>query len=93
MGCLGPKLPTTYHSLSYGNAGGDSLCGNHHDNLFTDPLWCNVYNDDFEVCENSPCLPENNPWGVQIGPLGQGCGECLTPVEVNSWGTIKAMFR
>lgn len=91
--CGGAAVPDISHCIIFGHAGGDSLCGNHRDNLFADPLWCNVYNDDLEVCENSPCLPENNLWGVQVGPMGQGCGECVTPVEANSWGTIKAMFR
>ena len=73
---------------------GDSLCGDYHDNLFTDPLWCNVENNDFDVCSNSPSLPEHNPWGVTVGAsVVIGCGECVTPVEQESWGSIKALFR
>ena len=58
----------------YGNAGGDSLCGSYHDNLFEDPLFCDAGNEDFTLHTNSPCLPENNPWGVLIGAHGLGCG-------------------
>ncbi|MFH1502864.1 MAG: C39 family peptidase [Candidatus Eisenbacteria bacterium] len=75
MACAGPKLPTTYHSLSYGNAGGDSLCGNHHDNLFRDPYFCDEPADDFTLHDDSPCLPTYNPWAVHMGREGLGgCG-------------------
>jgi hypothetical protein len=91
--CAGAAVVEVTHCVIFAHAGGDSLCGDYHDNLFVDPLWCNLLNMDFEVCENSPCLPDNNPWGVHVGPYGQGCGDCTTPVEHGSWGTIKAMFR
>lgn len=91
--CEGTATPTTTRCIVFAHAEGDSLCGNHYDNLFTEPLWCNVYNEDFEVCDNSPCLPENNPWGVQIGAYGEGCGECITAVKEATWGSIKAMYR
>ncbi len=75
LGCAGPKLPTTYHSLSYANAGGDSLCGTHHDNLFRDPYFCDEPGEDFTLHSDSPCLPSYNPWSVQIGVFGEGgCG-------------------
>jgi hypothetical protein len=75
MACAGPKLPTTYHSLSYGNAGGDSLCGNYHSNLFRDPYFCDAPMDDFTLHDDSPCLPAYNPWSVHIGRYGAGgCG-------------------
>lgn len=73
--CTGPKLPTTYHSLSYANAGGDSMCGTHHDNLFRDPYFCDEPGEDFTLHGDSPCLPGFNAWGVQIGLYGDGgCG-------------------
>ena len=80
----------------FGNAGGDSLTGDlvyPYDNLFTDPLLCDIASDDFTLCANSPCLPENNDWSVQIGAHGWGCDACDSPVEHTSWGSIKAMFR
>ncbi len=73
--CTGPKLPTTYHSLSYANAGGDSLCGTHHDNLFRDPYFCDEPGEDLTLHSDSPCLPAYNPWSVQMGVYGDGgCG-------------------
>ncbi len=81
------------HCVVFDIAAGDSLPGNAHDNLFTDPYLCNIYNDDLEVCGNSPCLPGGNPWGLSIGALSQGCGECITPVQKMSWGAIKALYR
>ncbi len=84
---------TTSYSCVFGNAGGDSLEGIHHDNLFEDPLLCNVYDDDHTLCANSPCLPEHNAWGVLIGCSPAGCAECESPVESLSWGRLKALYR
>ena len=80
----------------FGNAGGDSLTGDlvyTYDCLFTDPLLCNIASGDYTLCANSPCLPDGNPWGVTIGAHGEGCDNCDSPVELRSWGSIKAMFR
>lgn len=75
VGCAGPKYPTIYHSLSYANAVGDSLCGTHYDNLFRDPFFCDEPNDDYTLADDSPCLPAYNPWAVHIGKYGAGgCG-------------------
>jgi len=94
VACGGAAVPSISRCIVFGHVEGDSLCGDYHDNLFTDPLWCNVENDDFDVCSNSPSLPEHNPWGVTVGAsVVIGCGECVTPVEQESWGSIKALFR
>lgn len=74
--CFSGSAPTTTHSCVFGNAGGDDLCGTFSENLFVDPLFCDVNEDDVSLCENSQCLVGNNPWGVQIGALGAGCDEC-----------------
>jgi predicted outer membrane repeat protein len=83
--------------LSFGNAGGDSLAGYSmypSDCLYTDPLFCDASSDDYTLCANSPGLPDNNPWSVQIGAYDQGCDECDSrPVRAASWGVIKAMYR
>ncbi len=85
---------TTIHQcLVFGNAEGDSLCGNSYDNLFVDPLFCDPEGSDFLLCSDSPCLPANNAWGVNVGANEEGCGACGTAVESASWGAIKAMFR
>ncbi len=81
------------HSCIFGNAGGDSLCGDYPDNLFIDPLFCSPDDGVLWLCADSPCLPGNTPWGELVGAFGEGCGECGTAVERLSWGNIKAMFR
>jgi hypothetical protein len=83
----------------YGNAGGDWVGaiagqGSFHDNIAADPLLCGMYLGDNTLCEDSPCLPENNSAGALVGALGQGCdGPCGLAVVTRSWGSIKAMYR
>ena len=72
--CDGSSSPALVNCCVFGNAGGDSLCGSYHDNIFEDPLFCDAVNADFTLHADSPCLPENNPWGVLIGAHGLGCG-------------------
>jgi len=53
-----------------------------HDNVFTNPFFCDpivcggapTMSGDYRVGSNSPCLPENNDCAQLIGVLGQGCG-------------------
>jgi hypothetical protein len=80
------------HCLIYGNAGGDTLSGQ-PENLYQDPLFCNIDDDNFTLCENSPCLPEGNSWGELIGAYDQGCGECDAPTLLTAWGQLKSIFR
>ena len=85
-------------NVLFENSGGDSLCGIYSDNLFTDPLLCGLYEDspvrmDLGLCANSPCLPDNNSWGLSVGALGEACGQCVSPVESMSWGRLKSLFR
>jgi predicted outer membrane repeat protein len=83
----------------YGNEGGDwvgAIAGQEatNDNIASDPLFCGLYTEDYSICEDSPCLPENNGVGLLVGRFGQGCdGPCGAPVEARSWGSIKAMYR
>jgi len=90
--------PDIFHCCVFGNAGGDDLPGTPHDNLFIDPLVCDLYGaggGNMSLCSNSPCLPSSalNPWGLQIGSRAQGCADCDSPTEGSSWGSIKALFR
>ena len=85
--------PTITRCVVFGNAPGDSLCGDHHDNAFLDPLFCNVLTGDLTLASNSPCLPGSpgNPSDALVGALGQGCVN--SPVEAATWGRIKCLFR
>jgi hypothetical protein len=93
VACGPGSAPTITHCIVFGNPGGDDLCGDHHDNIVYDPLFCNAAGDDFTLCEDSRCLPENNPWSELVGASDSGCPPCDTAVEATTWGSIKAMYR
>ncbi len=42
-------------------------------NIDADPLYCDVINGNLTLRNDSPCLPTNNPGGVQIGAFSMGC--------------------
>jgi len=69
---IGDALTVT-HSCVYANTQGDSIPGAHSENLFEDPLFCHLEGGDVSLDDDSPCLPANNPWDVQIGARGVGC--------------------
>ena len=88
----------------WGNTGGDwvgciedqiELNGN----FSTDPCFCDPEGNDFFLCADSRCLPNNHPWGCTalVGALGEGCGSCdctgPVPTVISSWGGVKAMYR
>ncbi len=50
-------------------------------NFSLDPLFCDMYDSDFTLCANSPCLPVVRDCEELIGALGQGCDDCNSPVE------------
>ncbi len=83
----------TTHSIVYGNAQTDSLDGSHHDNLFTNPWFCDWEGGDHGVHANSPALPGNNDWGEQVGAWGEHCGYTVVTVLPDGTGdapTIQA---
>lgn len=86
----GSPLTTTL-TLAYMNAGGDELLGD--SNLSVDPNFCDMSNRNFFLCEDSPCLSENNEYGALIGAYRALCGPCGSAVETMTWGSIKAMYR
>jgi len=86
------SAPSMSHCFVFQNTGGDSLCGNHADNRYEDPLFCDTAGGDLTLCSDSACLPENNSWGVPVGSHGEGCGSCGTAVDNTTWGRIKAMY-
>ena len=86
---LGPDVlacdaapPTVTHCCVFGNAGGDSLCGDYSENLFLNPMFCDEPGGVYTLYDVSVCLPVNNPWGASIGALDEGCvhpGPLLPP--------------
>jgi predicted outer membrane repeat protein len=78
---------------AYGNEGGDFLYGATDRILQVDPLFCDMYGGDYNLCENSECRSANNIWGFTFGSYRGICGPCSSPVETKSWGAIKAMYR
>ncbi|MFH1502338.1 MAG: right-handed parallel beta-helix repeat-containing protein [Candidatus Eisenbacteria bacterium] len=79
--CAGANAPYTTESCLYGNFGGDTPCGTHEDNIYEDPLFCDLGGDDVKLCANSPCLPAGNDWGLRLGDKGQGCGDCASSLS------------
>jgi len=73
--CDGADSPSFSRCCVHGSAGGDSLCGSYSENLFVDPVFCDEFAGDFSLRSDSPCLPENNPWGDLIGAHGMGTCE------------------
>jgi len=79
----------------YGNAGGDWVgCLDeliHIENNFSeDPLFCDAPGGDFTLDVPSPCTAANAPACGLVGAWDIGCD---TPVQTESWGTIKTMYR
>lgn len=88
----GSENPTITQCVVYANVGGDSLCGNHYDNAYVDPLLCDVLYDDLTLCADSPCLP-GATWPERVGAHDQGCGACGSAVQPATWGRIKSLYR
>jgi len=70
--CPGASRFTIDRCCSFGNAGGDSLCGTHHDNVFADPAFCDTTAGAFAINECSPCAG-GGAGGTNIGAWGIGC--------------------
>jgi hypothetical protein len=89
----GTETPYIHHCFVYGNADTDTLCGgNYHDIANLDPLFCDMPNEDYTLCGDSPCLA-GVTWPQLVGAYGQGCTPCAGAVEPQSWGAIKALYR
>ncbi len=60
------------------------------------PSFCNAAAGDFHLCDGSPCLPGNHPYGADcglIGALGEGCACGPSATEPTTWSKIKSMFK
>jgi hypothetical protein len=61
------------------------------DNVWKDPRFCDPAQGDLRLADTSPCTAEHAPGGCGlIGALGVACGD--TPVEIISWGRLKARY-
>ena len=76
---------------AFGNEGGDALDGTTVACLAEDPLFCNIFTDNYALCANSPCR-SGGPSGL-IGALDVDCPSCGSAVEEMSWGRIKSLYR
>ncbi len=82
-----------HHSCSFGNSFTDSLDCTHSENIFADPIFCDMTVGDLTVGTTSPCLPGGNPWGVHMGAESAGCTPRTLVVESDGTGdfpTIQA---
>jgi predicted outer membrane repeat protein len=68
------SLPTTNLSCFYENGEVNELCGNYTTSMiYENPQFCDLEGGDLTLAADSPCLPDNNQWGIQMGALVQGC--------------------
>jgi len=89
----GTETPEIHHCFVFGNSVTDTLCGgNYHDIENSDPRFCDMDNEDYSLCQDSPCLASAT-WTALIGAHDEGCPACGSAVEPGSWGAIKAMYR
>jgi predicted outer membrane repeat protein len=91
--CTGGSGDDTQQSCLYANLEPDRPAGGRQDNIYLDPLFCDLGGGDLTLCENSPCLPAGNQWGLRIGDRGQGCGECQSSLRSSPWGVLGALHR
>jgi predicted outer membrane repeat protein len=92
VGCDGGGMVSAICSDVYGNVGGDwigCIAGMNgvDGNISEDPLFCDPTVANFALCVTSPCATA--PCGL-MGAWGAGCE---TPVELSTWGAIKARFK
>jgi hypothetical protein len=85
--CTGSSNPVVTQCVVFWNDNFDEMCGSAYANTYEPPLFCDHSAGDLTVCSESPCLPENNIYGVHIGALG--IGQCTCP----SGGTLTVPFE
>jgi predicted outer membrane repeat protein len=75
---------TTHHCDIFGNAGGDSLCGEYSLNIFSNPAFCDTTGLRFYLQDCSPCVGAGSG-GADIGAWGVAC-PCDDPSGVEDSG-------
>ncbi len=79
---LDEAILTTSLCDVWGNTGGNYVnCGPGPTDMSVDPLFCDSASRDLTLRDDSPCLPENNPWSAHIG--AHDAGGCGTSVDGN----------
>lgn len=80
---------------SWGNTGGDAICGsNNGGNLTADPQFCVSdpgQGAGYVLQSDSPCAAGANPCGVRIGAYDVGCS--TVGIEPITWSRAKNLFR
>lgn len=72
--CESGANPTLSCNDIFANAGGDAICGTDGgNNISLEPWLCSLGCADPGLYVGSPCAPENNACGVQIGARGVTC--------------------
>ena len=72
--CESGANPTLSCNDIFANAGGDAICGTDGgNNISLEPWLCSQDCTDVGLMVGSPCAPENNACGVQIGARGVMC--------------------
>ncbi len=90
----GDKLGITCTDM-YGNQGGGWIGPlneflNNYGNIYANPSFCDLHNDDFTLEESSPCTHEANQCGL-MGTFGIGCGAVENGAR--GWDELKAKYR
>jgi predicted outer membrane repeat protein len=78
----------------FGNVDGDYVWSiadqlGQNGNISEDPLFCDPASLDLQLHSDSPCAPGGDCGLIGAQPVG--CGS--TPVETDTWGAIKALYR
>jgi hypothetical protein len=97
--CAGGTVTVNCSDI-FGNANGDwtdCIAGQEsaNGNLSVDPLFCDIQSGDYTLQASSPCAPPQSGACGQIGAFGVGCNAVSVnpPVDLRSWGAIKALYR
>lgn len=83
----------------YGNVGGEgcvSGCDGVDGNFSSCPSFCDAENGDFGLCDQSPCLPGNHPYGYpcgSVGAWGEACACGPSKSAATTWSAIKTIQR
>jgi len=100
VSCMGASAISSTCSDIYGNFGGDwvsCVAGQEsfNGNISADPYFCDTTNGEYTLQANSPCAPPQSGACGLIGVFGVGCNAVSVnpPVNLTSWGAIKALYR